>query len=193
MIDGTGHVDSEKWVHCTNVFKWISIACSKVFHLRPFIVWRKTEKYKSKKKKKKKYSNLCSQIWFEDLCCHTPSSLSHGWIPVMYLSLCNWISFQIFLYLFLFFEGLLVIIDISLVFIDYVLTYGKFLQQFVIQCDSILWRHRTNSDSAILFCSGQVDLLIWGGNSALNPACSLWQYYLWTVVGHTVFWGCQML
>lgn len=48
-------------------------------------------------------------------------------------------------------------------------------------------------DSATLFCSNQVDLLIWGGNSALNSACSLWQYYLWTVVGHTVFWGCQML
>ena len=89
----------------------------------------------------------------------------------------------------------MVITDISLVFIYSVLTY--FFHSLLSHC---CWErfNVTNPstedivptvDCATLLCSSQVDLLMWGGNSALNPARSLWQYYLWTVVGHTVFWG----
>lgn len=60
-----------------------------------------------------------------------------------------------------------------------------------------LWGHCTMVDSATMLSSSQVGfslllLFMWGGNSALNPACSLWQYYLRTVFRRTVTWGCQM-
>lgn len=68
--------------------------------------------------------------------------------------------------------------------------HGTVLPQVVIWCDTIHWRHcaksRSHSFSPVFW------FVMWGGNSALNPACSLWQYYLWTVVRHAVFWGCQM-
>lgn len=40
-------------------------------------------------------------------------------------------------------------------------------------------------DNATLLYSSQVEMLMWEGNSALNPACSLWQHYLWAVVMNT--------
>lgn len=56
-IKGTGHACSEKWIHWTTEFKWISIACSKKKNLfwGLLLFWKK-------KKKKTKNIKLCYQL-----------------------------------------------------------------------------------------------------------------------------------
>lgn len=77
-IKGTGHACSEKWIHWTTEFKWISIACSKKKNLfwGLLLFWKK-------KKKRRKILNFAIN-WFWDLCCHILLSLSHEWFPPMY-------------------------------------------------------------------------------------------------------------
>lgn len=167
MIDGTGFVDSEKRVLCTTEVKRIRIVCSNaILFFGPFVVLRK------------KNQTLPSDC-FGDLCCHMSLCLSHCCFPVMKFSLCPFLT--------LYFEGLIAFID--LIFISF-FVHGTVLPQVVIWCDTIHWRHCAKSRSR---CFSPVFWFVMrGGNSALNPACSLWQYYLWTVVRHAVFWGCQM-
>lgn len=123
MIDGTGFVDSEKK---KNKKRKESIAQLRLKgsplhvqtqpYLRPFVV-------ELTKTDKKKYQTLPSD-YFWDLCCHI-SSLSHSWFPVMKFSLC------LFFFFALSFEGLILFIDLSLIFISFFLFTGQFFHRLL--------------------------------------------------------------
>lgn len=163
-------IQEKKWVHCTTEFKWIRIACSKRILFEAFCCFEK------KNKKEKKNQTLPSD-WF------LGPMLSYLIVFKPWLVLCNALLFMYFLFW-----------NVNHWHISDFPFFCSFLWDLSSTvCYLMQLQLLKVVDSETFLYSSQVGLLMWGGNSALNPAWSLWQYYLWTVVGHTLFWGCQML
>lgn len=110
-----------------------------------------------------------------------PYLIIHGWF------FCN--ALLRFFVCWFIFSRVTVIFDISSLF----LSVGGFFHILSFNATPPTKNIVPTVEYATLRHTSQVVLFMWGGNSALNPACSLRQYYLWTVVRHAVFWGCQML
>ena len=159
----------KKKVHCTTEFKWISLMWGLLLY------WEEKIRLKTNKQK---WSNFA-----------IPLVLYWTYIVILFDFTMVGFLVNVFLMILFFswfiFGWLFVITHLHISRVSYFLFLRLYHSLFTNVTPSTEDTVPT-LDCVTLLYSSEVGLLKWGGNSALNPVCSLWQHYLLTAVRHCI-------